>query len=117
PALLGDFHTIPSVATVRKYAAELKSQCDLVVVVGHINPSEEQAFLKEPDTRVIMSGHTHSGLAHELTNGDHVMVRVKSYGEELGRLELKVDTEKKAPVSWVWKKIVIDDAKITPAPD
>ena len=117
PALLGDFHTIPSVATVHKYAAELKPRCDLVVLVGHINPSEEQAFLKEPDVPVIISGHTHSGLTHEMTNGDHVMVRVKSYGEEIGRLELKVDTEKKAPVSEVWKKILIDDDKITPAPD
>ena len=28
----------------------------------------------------------------------------RGYGEELGRLELKVDTDKKAPVSWTWKK-------------
>jgi 2',3'-cyclic-nucleotide 2'-phosphodiesterase/3'-nucleotidase/5'-nucleotidase len=33
---------------------------------------------------------------------------------ELGRLELKVDTEKKAPVSWNWKRIPVDSAKVTP---
>jgi len=117
PIMMGDYHTIPSVETVRKYAAELKSQCDLIVLVAHISGPEEQAFLKEPDVPVIVSGHLHTGLDHELSNGHHVLVRVKSYGEELGRLELKVDTETKAPVSWTWKKIVIDDATITPAPD
>ena len=117
PSALGDFRTIPSVETVRKYAAELRGQCDLIVLVAHISPAEEQAFLKEPDVPVIVSGHVHSGLDRELSNRDHVLVRVKSYGEELGRLELKVDTEKKAPVSWTWKKILVDDDKIVPAPD
>jgi len=116
PALLGEWHTIPVVETVRKYAAELHDQCDLVIVLGHIDGNEEQAFLNEPGTPVIISGHIHTGLSEPSTNKahDHVMVRVKSYGEELGRLELKVDTEKKAPVSWTWKKIVIDDEKLVP---
>ncbi len=117
PANLGDFHTTPSVETVRKYAAELKGQCDIVVLVAHINGQEEQAMLKEQDVAVTVSGHIHTGLDHELTNGNHVLVRVKSYGEELGRLELKIDTEKKAPISWTWKKIVIESDKITPAAD
>jgi 2',3'-cyclic-nucleotide 2'-phosphodiesterase (5'-nucleotidase family) len=43
-------------------------------------------------------------------------VRVKGYAEELGRLELSVDTQKKAPVSWEWKHILVDSS-ITPAPD
>ena len=34
--------------------------------------------------------------------------------EELGRLELKVDTEKKAPVSWTWKRIPVDSGKTEP---
>jgi len=117
PVMMGDFHTIPSVETVRKYAAELRSQVDLIVLVAHIGAEEETAFLDEPGVPVIVSGHIHSGLAQAMSNKDHVLVRVKSYGEELGRLELKVDTEKKAPVSWTWKTILIDDAKITPAPD
>jgi 2',3'-cyclic-nucleotide 2'-phosphodiesterase (5'-nucleotidase family) len=116
PGNLGDFHTLPSVETVRKYASELRGQCDLIVLVAHINAVEEQAFLKEPDVPVIVSGHIHTGLDRELSNGDHVLVRVKSYGEELGRLELKVDTEKKAPISWTWKKIPIDDSMAS-APD
>jgi 5'-nucleotidase / UDP-sugar diphosphatase len=46
-----------------------------------------------------------------------VLVRVKAYGEELGRLELKVDTEKKAPVAWDWKRIPVNVASLEPQPD
>ncbi len=66
---------------------------------------------------MIVSGHIHSGLDQALSTQGHVLVRVKSYGEELGRLELKVDTEKKTLVSWTWKKILVDSDKITPASD
>jgi 5'-nucleotidase / UDP-sugar diphosphatase len=117
PKLLGPYHTISSVETVRKYAAEIKNQCDLVVIVAHITGPEEKALLNEPGIPVIVSGHIHSGLDQALSTEGHVLVRVKSYGEELGRLELKVDTEKKALVSWTWKKILIDSDTITPAGD
>jgi 5'-nucleotidase/UDP-sugar diphosphatase len=117
PVMMGDYHTISSLATVRKYAAEIRTQVDLIVLVAHVGLSEEQAFLNEPGVPVIVSGHIHSGLEQAMSDRDHVLVRVKSYGEELGRLELKVDTNKKAPVSWTWKKILIDDDKIIPAPD
>ena len=126
PGLMGEWHTTPSVETVRKYAAELRGQCDLIVLVAHITGedplarsafNEERSFLAEPGISVVISGHIHSGLEHAMSNSDHVLVRVKAYGEELGRLELKVDTEKKAVVSWIWKKILIDSDKVTPAPD
>jgi 2',3'-cyclic-nucleotide 2'-phosphodiesterase (5'-nucleotidase family) len=46
-----------------------------------------------------------------------ILVRVKGYAEELGRLDLKVDTEKKAPVSYTWKHIPIDSTSTAPAAD
>src|ERR1035437_6384927 len=39
------------------------------------------------------------------------------YAEELGRLELKVDTGKKAPVAYPWKHIPIDSSTPAPAAD
>jgi 2',3'-cyclic-nucleotide 2'-phosphodiesterase (5'-nucleotidase family) len=117
PKLIEDWHPLPAVATASKLAAELRSQSDLVVVVGHINPAEEAAFLNVPDIPVIVSGHIHSGLTEARTNGGRVMVRTKSYGEELGKLELQVDTEKKAPASFQWTRIPVDSTKIAPAPD
>src|SRR5215472_7287206 len=45
PKLLEDWHTLPVLATARKYAAELKPQSDIIVLLGHITGEEEQAFL------------------------------------------------------------------------
>jgi 2',3'-cyclic-nucleotide 2'-phosphodiesterase (5'-nucleotidase family) len=46
PQTLGAYHTLPLVETVRKYAHELHSQCDIVVAVAHVTPQEELALLK-----------------------------------------------------------------------
>jgi 5'-nucleotidase / UDP-sugar diphosphatase len=118
PKLMEDWRTLPVIATVRKYAAELKGKSDLIVLLGHITSEEESRFLAEAtEVPVIVTGHIHTGMAREMTRDGRVLVRVKGYGEELGRLDLKVDTEKKAPVSWTWKRIPIDASKIAPAAD
>jgi 2',3'-cyclic-nucleotide 2'-phosphodiesterase (5'-nucleotidase family) len=62
-----------------------------------------------------VTGHIHRGIEQAVSKDGRVMVRVKGYGEELGRLELKIDTEKKAPVSWTWKRIPIDSTVIEPS--
>jgi 2',3'-cyclic-nucleotide 2'-phosphodiesterase (5'-nucleotidase family) len=118
PKQLGEWHTTPLLETVRKYARELRPKCDLVVLVAHITGKEEQAVLTDaPEIPVTVSGHVHTGLPEPLQQNGRLLVRVKSYGEELGRLELKVDTEKKAPVSWKWKKIPVDSTAVAAAPD
>jgi 5'-nucleotidase / UDP-sugar diphosphatase len=118
PKLLGDWHTVPLVETVRQYARELKSQSDLIVLLAHITGEEELALLTSaPEIPVIVSGHLHRGMEQPMTRDGRVLVRVRAYGEELGRLELKVDTEKKAPIAWTWKRIPVDSKKIEPQPD
>jgi 5'-nucleotidase/UDP-sugar diphosphatase len=118
PQLLGEWHTLPVVATARKYAAELREKSDLVVLLGHITGQEETEFLNSaPEIPVLVTGHIHSGLNQAMSRDGRVLVRVKGYGAELGRLELQVDTEKKAPVSWTWKRIPVDSTKIEPAAD
>jgi len=115
PQSLGEWHTIPLVETVRQYARELRSQSDLVVLLAHIDGNEENAILHTvPEIPVSVTGHIHSGLTEAMSYDGRVLVRVKSYGEELGRLSLQVDTDKKAPVSWTWKRIPIDDAAVAP---
>jgi 2',3'-cyclic-nucleotide 2'-phosphodiesterase (5'-nucleotidase family) len=118
PNLRGDWRATPVVAAARKYAAELKDRSELIVVLAHITGNEERDLLANaPEVPVIVSGHIHTGLAEPMTQDGRVLVRVKGYGEEVGKLELQVDTEKKAPVSWRWTKIAIDSTKIQPAQD
>jgi 2',3'-cyclic-nucleotide 2'-phosphodiesterase (5'-nucleotidase family) len=118
PKLMQQWHTVPVLATVRRYAAELKEQSDIVVLLGHLTGEEELRFLESvPEVPVIVSGHVHTGLEHAISRDNRVLVRVKGYGEELGRLDLKVDTVTKAPASFAWKRIPIDATKIQPAAD
>lgn len=115
PKSVGEWHTTPLVDTVRKYAQELRSRSDLVVLLAHIDGRDEHAILNSvPEIPVSITGHIHSGMSEAMPHDGRVLVRVRSYGEELGRLELKVDTEKKAPISWTWKRIPVDTAKIEP---
>ena len=118
PKLMGDWHAAPVIETARKYAVELHDEADLIVLLGHINGAEENQFLSlAPEIPVLVTGHIHTGLEHEVVRGGRILVRVKGYGEELGRLELKVDTEKKAPVSWNWRRIPVDGRHVAPAAD
>jgi 2',3'-cyclic-nucleotide 2'-phosphodiesterase (5'-nucleotidase family) len=118
PNLMGEWHTIPFQAAARKYAAEVKDKADVIVLLAHIAPMEERRFLQEaPEFSVIVSGHAHGGMAEAASQDGRVLVRVKGYGEELGRLDLKIDTEKKAIASWKWQALLVDSAKIQPAGD
>lgn len=116
--LLGEWHTLPLVDTLRKYARQLRSQSDLVVLLAHITgPKENEILNSVPEIPVLVTGHIHAGTTDALTHDGRVLVRVKSYGEELGRLDLKVDTEKKAPIWWAWKRIPVDSTKVEPDPE
>ena len=118
PKLLGEWHTTPVVETVRRYAAELRGKSDIVVLLAHINIEEETAILQTvPDVQVQITGHVHTGIQEAKSADGRVQVRVKSYGEELGRLDLEVDTAKKSIASWKWKHIPVDSTTIQPVPE
>ncbi len=108
PKLLGEWHVLPVVETVRRYAAEARERADLIVLLAHLNGHEERDVLRLlPEVAVSVTGHDHRGMKEAMEEDGRLLVRAKGYGEELGRLEMRVDTEKKAPVSWVWKRIPI----------
>jgi 2',3'-cyclic-nucleotide 2'-phosphodiesterase (5'-nucleotidase family) len=118
PEDVGPWKALPVLETVRREAAGLRERSDLLVVLGHIAPAEENDLLAQaPEIGVIISGHTHAGLEQPKKAGERILVRVKSYGVELGRLDLEIDTDQKAPVSSTWKRIPIDAASLPPAPD
>ncbi len=118
PKLMEQWHTTPVLATARKLARELKAQSDLIILLGHITTQEELQFLADaPEIPVLVTGHAHNGLPQPLVRDGRILVRVKGYAEELGRLELKVDTTTKAPVDYTWKHIPIDSTSTAPAAD
>jgi 5'-nucleotidase/UDP-sugar diphosphatase len=118
PNSMGDWHTTPLVEAVRKCAAELRGQADLIVLLAHIDGNEEQAILElVPEVQVSVTGHLHTGLTEARSHDGRVLVRVKSYGVELGRLDLKVDTATHKLADWKWKRIPVDSTKIAPAAD
>ena len=118
PKAIAPWHTLPVIETARKYAAQLMNQSDLIVLLGHITPQEELKFLETaPEIPVLVTGHAHNGIPQPLLKDGRILVRVKGYAEELGRLDLKVDTAKKSVVSWNWKHILIDSTNIKPAED
>ncbi len=110
PALLGPWHATPVYDSIRRVAAEARRKADVVVLLGHLDGIEEAAVLHNtPDIAIEVSGHVHTGMQAPLSEGNRVLVRVKAYGEELGRLETVVDKDTKSLASWNWKRITVDE--------
>ncbi len=118
PETRGPWRTLPLLATVHKYAAELRDKTDVIVLLAHLTPSEEDMVLRDaPEIPVVVSGHTHQSLDSAKTVDGRVLVRVGPSGRELGRLDLKVDVAHKTVSSVTWKRIPVDANSIAPAPD
>ena len=118
PKLLGPWRVMPIAAAVRRYAEEARRKADLVVLLAHLTPAEEQQLLAgAPEVPVIVSGHTHHGIPAAMERDGRVLVRAKAYTEELGRLDLQVDTKTKRVASWKWRAIPVDARAVKPAPD
>jgi 5'-nucleotidase/UDP-sugar diphosphatase len=117
PDLVGPWKVANPVETARTYARQLQDRTDLIIVLSHITTAEmDEMLTKAPEVSVIIAGHEHAGLETMRRVEDRVGVRVKSYGRELGRLELDIDMAQRKVVQAEWKRIEINE-KITPAPD
>jgi 2',3'-cyclic-nucleotide 2'-phosphodiesterase (5'-nucleotidase family) len=119
PKAVGEWHPLPVLETARRYAAQVRGESDLIVLLAHITGEEERAFLRDaPEIPVLVTGHVHSGLPQAVTRDGRILVRVAAYGEEVGKLTLQVDTARKAPLAgWKWTRIAVDSTAIAPAQD
>jgi 2',3'-cyclic-nucleotide 2'-phosphodiesterase (5'-nucleotidase family) len=109
----GPWTALPVAETVRKYARQVRDKVDLVVVLSHIFDYEEDQILRDvPEVNVIISGHNHGGQQEVKNVEGRIGVKVRAYGRELGRLDLRVDVPGKRVASYEWKRIPIDARQI-----
>ena len=114
----GPWRILPPAETLRRYAAEVRRQADLIVALGHLIEREEHEILTAvPEVPLAITGHAHEGMSAAMRLDGRGVVRVKGYGEELGRLDLRVHVEEKKLLSWEWKRIPITRGKFEPAAD
>jgi 5'-nucleotidase/UDP-sugar diphosphatase len=117
PDKMGTWRAQPVIPTVRKFAEKVRSQSDLIVVLGHLEDAEATQILHEvPDVSVVVSGHNHTGLKVAEEYEGRVNVRVSGYGREFGRLDLRVDVPAHKLASYKWRVIPVD-GKAPPAAD
>ena len=82
---------------------ELKAQnTDLIVILSHsgIETDREIAAKHFADVDIIVGGHSHSTLFKPVVVNGVAIVQAGSYGRNLGKLDLKVDTEKDTVISF-----------------
>ncbi len=110
--LRGPWRALPVTETVSRYVDEIENRTDLIVVLSHIFPREEDEMLRQ-NTRVplIIGGHHHGGQDEVKEFEGRLCVKTRPYGRELGRLDIEFDLERKRIVSYQWKRIPIDSRK------
>lgn len=86
---------VDSVLTVN--INEVKSRgADVVVLLSHSGLDEDKLIAEKfyADIDIIVGGHSHSTLFKPVRKNGVVIVQAGSYGRNLGKLDLKIDTEK-----------------------
>jgi 2',3'-cyclic-nucleotide 2'-phosphodiesterase (5'-nucleotidase family) len=115
PEEMGPWRVIPPVEAVRSAVLEIGNRADLIVVLAHIHTDETEKILHSiPQVAVVVAGHEHTGYSSLKKIEGRVAVQLKSYGVELGRLDLRVDVPHHTVVSADWKRIPINSKTIAP---
>ena len=115
PEEMGPWRVIPPVDAIRAAVADIGDRADLIVVVAHIHSDEADKILHSiPQVAVVVQGHEHNGYRGLKRIDGRVAVELKSYGVELGRLDLRVDVPHHTIVAADWKRIPIDSKTIAP---
>lgn len=116
--LVRPYRTLPVVDTVRRYARELFGQYDVLLVLGHLLPTDKAALLESaPEVHAIISGHDHGGVKEPVVKDGRPLVNLQAYGREIGRLDLFFDPSSRRIVRFHWRRIPVDSRQLAPAPD
>lgn len=114
----GPIRVEPVVDSVRRIARQIAGDTDVVVVLGHLLPSEGEAILREiPEVHVVVEGHSHGGISEMDQFDGRVRVAVRGGGVEVGRLDVELDTQTRKLRSAKWSKLPVVAAALQPASD
>jgi 2',3'-cyclic-nucleotide 2'-phosphodiesterase (5'-nucleotidase family) len=113
----GPWRALPVAETVERYAREVRDQVDLVVVLSHtFDYEDDQVLERAKNVDVVVAGHNHGGQGELKQVDGRICVKVRAYGRELGRLDLRVDRATKDVVAYDWKKLRIEKGRYPPDP-
>ena len=108
PEQAGPWRALPLVETLGPVVAEMHPKADMVVVLGHLFDDEDLLVLRElEDVDVVVSGHDHGGLDREVVLDGRIVVKLRPYGRELGRLDIWLDTDAGEIVRHEWERIPV----------
>ena len=118
PSQIGPWQVRPLVEALRGTVAQLRETSDVVVVLGHLFDDEDELVLREiPGVDVLVGGHDHGGRDEALVIEGRIGVKLRPYGRELGRLDLKLDQEGGRVVDHHWRRIPIHSTALPPDPE
>ncbi len=119
PEQTGPWNVTPVVKAVRELLPFIKQEeVNIIVVLGHIHDDETNAILREiPEVALVVAGHDHKGYTEMKHYAGRYAVEAKSYGVEVGRVDMKFDTATKQVTSAEWTRIPVNSRKIAPVPE
>lgn len=83
---------------LQRVRKEIGARADLIVPVGHISVEEARELARrDPQLRLIVSGHSHTYLKQGVMEGDCLIVQSGSKASALGRVDLWLDPQTFAP--------------------
>ena len=117
PSKLGPNTMLPALDTLRAEALRLKDKTDILIALVHLSRDASDRIVTDiPDYAVTISGHDHGGKEIMFRAHDRVGVRMRSYGVELGRLNLRYDKSTRKVLNAEWKRIPVTSATYRPDP-
>jgi len=111
---------LPVAETVRKYLPDLQRAADVLVVAAHIGAVDAAALAQAvPEIDVIVAGHDHMPLRTGRLVGRTTIVDAGPYTENLGHLELTVDsaTHRVVAAARSDELVAVAAGKLQPDPD
>lgn len=115
PAKLGPNKMLAALSTLRSEAAKLKDKTDILIALVHLTREDCDRIVTElPEYAITISGHDHGGKEIMFRAEDRVGVRLRSYGVEMGRLNLRYDKASRKIVNADWKRIPISSTVYQP---